>query len=109
MATVSYASLHPGYADDLIRNQRRMTKRQREICINHPHMLWVNPRVRNLPQPLRMSIYLRDDGICAYCNSALPDDDFTIDHVQPVCKGGGDEPENLTVACRSCNSSKGGK
>jgi hypothetical protein len=41
---------------------------------------------------------------CAYCGST--DSRRTVDHIQPRCIGGGDEPENLTAACQSCNSSK---
>lgn len=41
---------------------------------------------------------------CVECGSP---DDLTIDHIIPRVKGGGTEPENLTVLCRSCNSSKG--
>jgi hypothetical protein len=45
------------------------------------------------------------DG-CHYCNS---DEDLTIDHIIATSKGGKDIPSNLTVACRSCNSSKGNR
>jgi len=43
---------------------------------------------------------------CFYCGS---ENDLTIDHKIPRSRGGGDEVENLTCACRSCNSSKGAK
>ncbi len=43
------------------------------------------------------------DG-CWYCQS---EDDLTIDHIKPTSLGGPDTPGNITVACRSCNSSKG--
>lgn len=43
------------------------------------------------------------DG-CWYCKS---NDDLTIDHIKPTSQGGTDTPGNITVACRSCNSSKG--
>lgn len=42
------------------------------------------------------------DG-CWYCESH---DDLTIDHIKPTSLGGPDTPGNVTVACRSCNSSK---
>ncbi|MEY9944899.1 HNH endonuclease [Kitasatospora sp. GAS1066B] len=32
--------------------------------------------------------------------------DLTADHIVPKAVGGGDEPANLAVLCRSCNSSK---
>lgn len=33
----------------------------------------------------------------------------TIDHVHPVSRHGSNEIENLVLACKSCNSSKGAK
>jgi hypothetical protein len=43
---------------------------------------------------------------CHYCHSY---NDLTIDHILATSKGGKDIPSNLTVACRSCNSSKGNR
>lgn len=51
-------------------------------------------------------VYQRDGRVCRYCGSV---DDLTIDHIVPRCQGGSDEPENLTPACRRCNSQKGGR
>ncbi|ORE90684.1 HNH endonuclease [Stappia sp. 22II-S9-Z10] len=31
----------------------------------------------------------------------------TVDHLQPRSKGGSDDPDNLVMACRCCNSIKG--
>lgn len=50
--------------------------------------------------------YERDRRACRYCGIG---DDLTIDHITPRLQGGGDEVENLAVACRSCNSRKGGR
>jgi len=44
------------------------------------------------------------DYDCQYCDSP---DDLTIDHIVARHNGGQDTPQNITVACRSCNSSKG--
>mmetsp|Transcript_5737 Transcript_5737/g.9919 ORF Transcript_5737/g.9919 Transcript_5737/m.9919 type:complete len:150 (+) Transcript_5737:366-815(+) len=35
------------------------------------------------------------------------DDDATVDHFVPICRGGTDEERNLVVACRRCNEDKG--
>ncbi|BBB00584.1 hypothetical protein RVR_10583 [Actinacidiphila reveromycinica] len=32
--------------------------------------------------------------------------DLTADHVTPKARGGGNEPDNLQVLCRACNSRK---
>lgn len=48
----------------------------------------------------------RDGNKCRYCGST---DRLTVDHVIPRVMGGSDCATNLVVACRSCNSSKGGR
>ena len=43
-----------------------------------------------------------------YRREAHPVSDLTVDHVVPLAAGGAPlDPGNLTVLCRSCNSSKG--
>lgn len=59
-------------------------------------------------------IYAEQLGMCAYCACRLETvDDFgeiktkyTIDHIQPLSKGGNNYPDNLQLVCGSCNSSK---
>ncbi len=46
------------------------------------------------------------DKVCIYCGS---DQDLTIDHLIPLARGGPHCQDNLAVACRRCNSSKGTK
>lgn len=44
---------------------------------------------------------------CAYCKRPFTKQRYkTIDHVIPLSKGGAHTLSNLTVACKSCNSSK---
>ena len=43
---------------------------------------------------------------CAYCFTGNGE---TLDHIFPLIRGGTNNLENLVMACRSCNSSKGGK
>ncbi len=52
------------------------------------------------------AVFDRDGERCRYCNGV---DDLTIDHVVPRCQGGRDCADNLVVACRRCNSRKGGR
>jgi hypothetical protein len=56
---------------------------------------------------LRAQIMERDGAVCIYCGCT--DGPFHIDHVQPVARGGTDDPSNLVVACAFCNMSKGPK
>ena len=58
-------------------------------------------------------IYERDEWKCVYCGLDGKNGfevwwhaNFNIDHVKPKSKGG-DEDENLVVACRACNLYKG--
>lgn len=55
---------------------------------------------------LRAAVFERDGYACTYCGDTA---DLACDHILPVSRGGGNEMENLTTACRTCNSSKGAK
>lgn len=57
--------------------------------------------------PLRARVFARDGLVCAYCGTE--DGPFECDHVVPVSRGGGHDLSNLAVACKPCNSSKGGR
>jgi 5-methylcytosine-specific restriction endonuclease McrA len=45
---------------------------------------------------------------CEYCLSQyeLSHDDFSIEHIIPTSKGGGDALGNLAFSCQSCNNHK---
>ena len=63
-----------------------------------------------ISQNLRSQIELIDRKRCCYCltteaNSGMP---MTIDHIQPISKGGLNIFENLCLACRTCNEYKSG-
>jgi 5-methylcytosine-specific restriction endonuclease McrA len=49
-------------------------------------------------------IFERDGYKCQYCGRLA---DLTIDHILPLSRGGSNNRDNLTTACRSCNSAKG--
>ncbi len=51
-------------------------------------------------------IKLQSGQICNYCGSP---NNLTLDHIFPQKYGGKDDAENLIIACRTCNSSKGKK
>lgn len=56
---------------------------------------------------LRAEIFERDGMCCAYCGSTSGPHE--IDHVFPVSRGGKTDQENLVIACRPCNRSKGAR
>lgn len=55
----------------------------------------------------RSVIVERDGLFCSYCGTNA--EKMTLDHVIPQSRGGSHAAENLVLACRSCNSSKGAK
>jgi 5-methylcytosine-specific restriction endonuclease McrA len=54
---------------------------------------------------IKKFILERDGGICYGCGG----DADTVDHIQPISKGGTSDLGNLGAMCRSCNSRKGDK
>jgi hypothetical protein len=54
---------------------------------------------------IREYVHEREDPkVCIYCGSA---DDLSYDHLIPRSRGGPDMADNVVMACRRCNSSKG--
>lgn len=56
--------------------------------------------------PLRETVFERDGYACTYCGST---ENLACDHIVPLIQGGSNDLDNLTTACRSCNSSKSGR
>jgi 5-methylcytosine-specific restriction endonuclease McrA len=52
--------------------------------------------------------YGRQRGRCYWCRAKVGDD-YHVDHVIPVALGGSNGPENIVIACPTCNTSKGAK
>lgn len=64
------------------------------------------------PEPLewtaiRDRIFKRDDYTCTYCLKR--GGDLECDHIVPIARGGSNEDDNLTTACKTCNQCKGAK
>lgn len=58
-----------------------------------------------IPAHIRADVFA--EGSCAYCSTdAGP---FEIDHMHPWSRGGSNSRDNLTLACRPCNRSKGAR
>lgn len=55
----------------------------------------------------RSLIFERDGGACVYCGAT--GDGLELDHVLPRSRGGSDLPDNLALACQTCNRSKGAR
>ena len=52
-------------------------------------------------------LYLKSGDRCHYCGVGLNKDNRTIDHIKPKNLGGNNDFDNLVIACKPCNSSKG--
>lgn len=62
----------------------------------------------NIPPRIRRAVIERDWQGCVYCGGdPFADGDIELDHVMPASRGGRDTLDNLLVACRPCNRSKG--
>lgn len=46
---------------------------------------------------------------CPYCKALLTTENRSLDHMQPLTKGGRHSISNLMPCCRACNSRKGNK
>jgi 5-methylcytosine-specific restriction endonuclease McrA len=55
-------------------------------------------------------VFQRDRGICALCSKPVdPAARWDIDHIEPVSKGGAHSYDNVQLAHKFCNQSKGNK
>lgn len=61
---------------------------------------------RNISPSKRARIFSRDGKICAICGKPLNIDDFTVDHIKPLSKGGTYNDDNLRAAHERCNKMK---
>jgi 5-methylcytosine-specific restriction endonuclease McrA len=50
-------------------------------------------------------LFERSGGVCLYCNRTVGDD-YHLDHIIPLDRGGLNNIENCAISCRSCNMAK---
>lgn len=68
-----------------------------------------------LPRSVRQQVIRHSRKRCSFCgvlvrrHARTPAHLLTLDHVDPLARGGGNTPSNLVVACRVCNARKGSK
>jgi CRISPR/Cas system Type II protein with McrA/HNH and RuvC-like nuclease domain len=57
----------------------------------------------------RLMVFERDGYRCHYCQKQLTRFTATLDHIQPVSRGGDNSFDNLVTACFHCNSRRGNR
>lgn len=57
----------------------------------------------------REKVFERDQFKCHYCQKQLTRFTATLDHIQPVSRGGDNSFSNLVTACLHCNSRRGNR
>lgn len=80
-----------------------------KTCKSMDHNFKHRSKTRTTSTARRASIYKRDGGRCYLCQKELDAKSFHLDHLIPVSRGGSNEPNNLAVACPSCNKSRGNR
>lgn len=60
-----------------------------------------------IPLVIQQQVLSRQGRVCTYCGDT--EGPFDFDHIFPVSRGGTNDPSNLTLACSSCNRSKGAR
>ncbi len=63
-------------------------------------------RRRLFTQQERNLIYNRSEGHCGICGRFIPLEEYTIDHIIPLSKGGTNDLDNLQACCGFCNKAK---
>lgn len=61
---------------------------------------------KSISKKTRFEVFKRDAFTCQYCGKKAPDVVLTIDHIEPVSKGGVNNLLNYITACQDCNSGK---
>lgn len=61
-----------------------------------------------LTPQIKQEVRLRGKGCCEYCHpqEKFSTHRFSVEHIQPLSKGGDGNLENLALACQGCNNYK---
>ena len=63
---------------------------------------------KSLSLKRRFEVFKRDSFRCQYCGANPPSVVLEVDHIAPVCEGGGNDISNLITSCFNCNRGKKG-
>lgn len=99
--SLSQADVHALLVTRAMRSEDRV---KRAHTIAAQGRLPAPPKRGVISDDVRMLVWNRDNGRCRTCGSTS---ELQFDHVIPVSRGGGSNPENLQVLCGPCNRRKG--
>ena len=102
-ATAAWRAEHPEYAADYLAAHR---EEYRAHCRNRRSRILGNGGTHTAADVRAQ--YDRQRGRCYWCGEKVGRH-YHVDHVVPIALGGSNGPENLVVACPSCNLRKNGK
>lgn len=85
----------------------RMTGARRKLAISMGEVVPDAVKQRMCDETMALGLLIARDGpICYLCREPYERSFLTIEHIIPRSRGGSDDPENLAVACGSCNGMK---
>lgn len=99
------------------RNADELRKTGREYYANHKQAALIRWRKRDALKKNAPGSHTQADielqyrsqkGKCWHCGKSVGDD-YHIDHLIPLSRGGSNAPENLVISCPKCNLSKHNK
>ncbi len=79
-------------------------KRRRPVQLPPGHIAKRERTKTDVSPAKRAAVFERDGHRCRYCGS---EENLSIDHIVPRCRGGTNALENLAIACCKCNVAKG--
>ncbi|BDA66070.1 HNH endonuclease [Calothrix sp. PCC 7716] len=59
-----------------------------------------------IPQIVRKYVHERDNYQCQSCGQSQQEAKLTIDHINPLARGGSNDISNLQTLCCICNNKK---
>lgn len=88
---------------------RRYLENNRDKCYAHVY----KRRARKLSVPnetiIREEVFLRDKGMCGICGGQVDPNNWHMDHIYPISKGGSHTYDNVRVTHPTCNLQKSDK
>lgn len=88
---------------------RTFTDDQLKIIGVKPNVTAKKVKRIQIPTKDRIKVYRDGGGKCALCGKHLTYEEFTVDHILPLSRGGKNNVSNYQILCDCCNKFKGNK